>query len=377
MNIAFLDLKRLHQNIQPELDAACKRVMQSGWFILGREVVAFEVEFAAYCDSSHAIGVGTGLDALVLTLKAMGIGAGDEVLVPAHTFIATALAVSAAGATPILVDVGKNSANIDPVELGKALTPATRAIIPVHLYGEPADMEPIMAFAKKNSLKVIEDAAQAHGARYRGQMVGSLGDAACFSFYPGKNLGALGDGGAVTTNDAALAERLRMLRNYGSKEKYHHDMQGMNTRLDELQAAFLRVKLNYLDSWNVSRRRIAEQFNDGLAEMPEVQIPVVPEWADPVWHLYVIRHVQRDRLLIALQQRGVQCQIHYPVPVHRAKAYSAAGMAVDNYPHSDSWANTCLSLPIAPYLDQDECNLVVKAVGDALSSLKDNEEKHS
>ena len=363
MNIPFLELKRLHLSIEPELEQACQRVIKNGWFILGPEVEAFESEFADYCGVSNAIGVGSGLDALVLTLKAMDIGEGDEVLVPSHTFIATALAVSAAGATPVPVDVGENSANIDPDGLAKALTSSTRAIIPVHLYGEPADMQPILAFAKKHSLKVIEDAAQAHGAKYYGQKVGSLADAACFSFYPGKNLGALGDGGAITTNDTVLAERIKMLRNYGSKEKYHHDELGMNTRLDELQAALLRVKLKYLDGWNTTRKSIVQKFSDELSELQGITVPVVPEWADPVWHLYVIRHTERDQLLLDLQKQGVQCQIHYPFPVHRTKAYSdALFYKGSDYPNSDVWANNCLSLPMAPYLEIDEVDKIIGSI---------------
>ena len=370
MNIPFLDLKRLHCDIQPELDKASQRVMHSGWYILGQEVEAFEEEFARYCDSSYAIGVGSGLDALVLTLKAMDIGEGDEVIVPAHTFIATALAVSAAGATPKLVDVGVDSPNLDPQQLDEALSIKTKAIIPVHLYGEPADIKPIIDFARKHSLKVIEDAAQAHGARYYGKKVGSLADAACFSFYPGKNLGALGDGGAIVTNDVKLNERLRMLRNYGSKEKYHHDLLGTNTRLDEMQAAFLRVKLKYLDDWNKSRQRIAQRFSESLSEISGIQVPTPSKCLQSVWHLYVIRHAARDHLSDILLKSGIQCQIHYPIPVHKTKAYKHTALANNKHPNSETWAETCLSLPLAPYMKTNECDKIINVIYDYSNGLQ-------
>lgn len=369
MSIPFLDLKRLHQDIQLELDEAWQRVRDSGWYILGTEVESFEEEFAAYCGVNHAIGMGNGLDALTLTLRALDIGAGDDVLIPAHTFIATALAVSAAGANPVAVDVCEDTANIDPLALDAALTPATRAVIAVHLYGQPADMDSILAFARTHSLKVIEDAAQAHGAKYKGKRAGSLADAGCFSFYPGKNLGAMGDAGAVVTNDTALADQLRMLRNYGSRRKYHHETQGTNSRLDELQAAILRTKLLHLDAWNQARQRIALTYIDGLSDIHCLRVPSVPEWAEPAWHLFVIRHPQRDALLQALEKQGVQCQIHYPVPVHRTRAYRHTALPGTAQPQSEAWAGHCISLPLAPYLLGAEVSHVVRAVRETAGQL--------
>ena len=371
MSIRFYDLERLHRPIRQELDGAWQRVLDSGYFVLGPEVEAFEAELASWCGARHAIGTGSGLDALTLTLKAMQIGAGHEVLIPAHTFIATALAVTAAGATPVTVDVCDDTGNIDATRLEAALTPATRAVIAVHLYGQPADMDPVNAFAHEHGLRVIEDAAQAHGAAYRGRRIGTLSDAACFSFYPAKNLGALGDGGAVVTDDAGLADALRLLRNYGSREKYVHVEQGTNSRLDELQAALLRVKLPHLENWNAARRRIAATYSEGLAGVDGLQLPVVPGWADPVWHLYVVRHPCRDRLLTALDALGVQCQIHYPFAIHRSPVFARDPLAGSRHPHSEAWTARCLSLPIAPYLTDAEVARVIDAVHTASAGLED------
>jgi dTDP-4-amino-4,6-dideoxygalactose transaminase len=299
----------------------------------------------------------------------MDIGTGDEVLIPAHTFIATALAVSAVGATPVTVDVCENTGNIDFQQLDSALTPATRGIIAVHLYGQPADMEPICNFAETHSLRVIEDAAQAHGATYKHKHAGTLADAACFSFYPTKNLGALGDGGAVVTDDTDLHDRLRMLRNYGSKEKYHHKIQGTNSRLDELQAAVLRVKLAHLDEWNRARQKIATTYNTGLAGIDDLHTPTVPEWASPVWHLYALRHPRRDNLLKLLKELGVDCQIHYPFAIHQSPAYAHTPLAHARHPHSENWARNCLSLPIAPYLTESEITQIIDTVIDVVSIL--------
>jgi len=362
VTIAFLDLKRLHLDIQEELDGVWERVLKSGWFILGEEVSAFEKEFAAFCGVTHGIGVGSGMDALSLTLKALGIGPGHDIMVPAHTFIATAFAVSAVGANPVAVDVRSDTGNMDATQLSRAVTSKTKGIIPVHLYGQPADMDSINAFAQAHALKVIEDAAQAHGAKYKGRPVGSLSDAACFSFYPGKNLGALGDGGAVVTNDTELADKIRMLRNYGTQKKYHHNLQGANSRLDELQAAVLRVKLRHLDHWNRARKKIAEFFSNTLSNVDGLQVPWVPEWADPVWHLYVIRHKKRDVLLQSLADKDINCQIHYPIPIHLAKAYTNSSLAHTSFPRSEAWAKTCLSLPMAPYLGQEECEKIISAL---------------
>ena len=369
MNVAFLDVARIHAGIEQELKRAVQRVMASGWFILGAEVDAFEREFADYCGARYCVGVGNGLDALSLTLRAQGIGPGDEVLVPAHTFIATSFAVDAVGATPVCVDVRCDTGNLDPGLLEDACTPRTRAVIPVHLYGQPADMDPVVAFAKKHSLLVVQDAAQAHGARYKGKTVGMLGDAACFSFYPSKNLGALGDGGAVVTNDDGLAARVRVLRNYGSTKKYHHDMVGMNSRLDEIHAAILRAKLRHLDAWNTSRASVAEIYINGLLSCETVSLPEVPSWATPVWHLFVVRHAARQELIDKLSSQGVECQIHYPFAVPRAGAYTERRCAREVYPVSEAWANECLSLPMAPYLSEDETNHVVGSVLAAADSV--------
>jgi len=349
MSVPFLDLGAAYLELKDDLDAAYHRVMDSGWFILGKEVEAFEREFAAYCEAAHCVGVGNGLEALHLILRAYGIGPGDEVIVLANTYIATWLAVSYAGATPIPVEPDARTYNLDPALIEAAITPATRAILPVHLYGQPADMDPIKALASRYGLKVIEDAAQAHGARYHGRRVGGLGDAAGFSFYPGKNLGALGDGGAVVTNDADLAERVRVLRNYGSRVKYHNEVKGFNSRLDELQAALLRVKLPVLDAWNERRRAAAARYLDGLAGS-ELGLPYVPKWAEPVWHLFVVRHPQRDALQQRLQQAGIGTMIHYPIPPHLQPAYAELGYGAGAFPISEAIHREVLSLPMGPQL---------------------------
>lgn len=372
MTVPFLDLNRMHEQLQPQLDEAYLRVMKNGWFILGDEVNAFEKEFSDYCNADHCVAVGNGLDALALTLRAMDIGPGDEVLLPAHTFIATALAVSMSGATPVLIDVSADSPLIDPRQLENAISSVTKAIIAVHLYGEPADMDPIMAVAEKHGLKVIEDAAQAHGARYKNRRTGSIGHAACFSFYPGKNLGALGDGGAVTTNDPQLAERLRMLRNYGSRTKYLHEAQGVNSRLDELQAAFLRVKLQHLDEWNERRNIIAEKLSSSLRDLPGLQLPRIAEDSSAVWHLYVVRHPARDALVESLSDRGIQCQIHYPQCVPDTPAYADGIEGADRAIFSRRWAADCFSLPIDPYLTDQEVEEVIVAVRDVVRAHADN-----
>jgi dTDP-4-amino-4,6-dideoxygalactose transaminase len=312
---------------------------------------AFESEFAQYCEAKHCIGVGNGLEALHLLLRAYGIGAGDEVIVPSNTFIATWLAVTECGATPVPVDPNIDTHNIDPALIGNAITSRTRAIIPVHLYGQPADMDPICVLAAKHGLIVIEDAAQAQGARYKGRRAGSLGHAAATSFYPGKNLGALGDGGAVLTNDDAIAERVKQLRNYGSKIKYQHDLVGYNSRLDEMQAAFLRAKLAVLDEWNARRREIATQYSTLLAGA-DMDLPVIPEFAEPVWHLYVIRSKQRNTLKAHLDQHGVSTVIHYPIPPHRQACYQE--YRGHNLPIAVMLAEEVLSLPMSSSLEAAE-----------------------
>jgi dTDP-4-amino-4,6-dideoxygalactose transaminase len=364
--IPFLDFAALHAELRPELDAAYQRVVDSNHLILGAEVEQFEREFAAYCEAGHAIGVGNGLDALFLILKAMDIGAGDEVIVPSNTFIATWLAVSYVGATPVPVEPDSATFNLDPARIEAAITPRTRAIMPVHLYGQPADMDPIMAIARRHKLKVIEDAAQAHGARYRGRRVGALGDAAGFSFYPGKNLGALGDGGAIVTNDAELAQRVRVLRNYGSSVKYHNEFKGHNSRLDELQAAFLRAKLKGLDAGNVRRREIAARYLDGLAGAG-LELPFVPEWAEPVWHLFVVRSPARQALQGALGERGIGTMIHYPIPPHRQAAYAELAMSEGSFPIAEAIHREVLSLPMWPQMRAEQVDQVIASCLEVLS----------
>ena len=363
MSIPFLDLKAGYLELQQEFDSAYRRVMDSGWVLLGEETKAFEEEFARFCGVKHCISVGNGLDALQLVLRAWEIGPGDEVIVPAHTFIASWLAVSNVGAKPVPVEPDPKTYNIDPSRIEAAITPRTKAIMPVHLYGQPADMDSILAIAKKHGLKVLEDNAQAQGARYKGRRTGGLGDAAGISFYPGKNLGAFGDAGAVTTHDAKLAETVTLLRNYGSKVKYQHELPGVNSRIDELQAAFLRAKLRHLDEWNMRRMKAAATYLDRLAsEVPQLILPFVPSWAEPVWHLFVVRHAQRDALQKKLLEEGVQTLIHYPVPAHLSGAYQSTGIQKGNLPICESISREVLSLPIGPHLSKEQADRVILAV---------------
>lgn len=364
MNVPFLDLGALHGEIADELADAFHRVLSGNWFIRGQEVEAFEAEFAAYCEAAHCVGVGTGLDALTLILRAYDIGPGDEVIVPSHTFIATWFAVSQAGAMPVAAEPEEATYNIDPARIERAITPRTRAIMPVHLYGQPADMAPITEIARRHGLKIIEDSAQAHGARHNGRRCGSLGDAAGFSFYPGKNLGALGDGGAVVTDDGDLAARVRRIANYGSEKKYEHLEQGTNSRLDELQAAFLRVKLKRLDEWNARRREVAGLYGTLLAGVEGLRLPLVPNWAEPVWHLFVVRHPDRDKLAQALDAAGIGNQIHYPVPPHLCPAYKGNVKAPLDLPVAERLCDEILSVPISASLGDD----AVRAVADAVRS---------
>lgn len=350
----------MHAELRPKLDAAYARVIDSNWLILGKELEAFEHEFAEYCGARHCIGVANGLDALFITLKALRIGAGDEVIVPSNTYIATWLAVSYSGATPVPVEPDIRTYNIDPERIEAAITPRTKAIMPVHLYGQPADMDPINAIAQRFGLKVIEDAAQAHGARYKGQRTGSLGDAAGFSFYPGKNLGALGDGGAVTTNDGHLAEQLRILRNYGSRTKYHNEVKGFNSRLDELQAAFLREKLAVLDDWNERRRLASAEYCNTLAGSG-LELPWVPEWAEPVWHLFVVRSNRRDALQKTLTDHGISTMIHYPIPPHLQPAYADMGLVSGSLPIAEQIHREVLSLPMYPHIRDDQISQIADA----------------
>jgi dTDP-4-amino-4,6-dideoxygalactose transaminase len=359
MLVQFLDIARLQKSIRPQLDTAYQRVMDSGWFIMGPELLAFESEFAIYSEVRYCIGVGNGLEALHLLLRAYGIGEGDEVIVPSNTFIATWLAVSQCGATPVPVEPDSKTYNLNPEFIAPLITNRTRAIMPVHLYGQPADMDPINELARRHGLIVIEDAAQAQGARYKGRRVGSLAHAAGTSFYPGKNLGALGDGGAVLTNDAEIADKVRLLRNYGSTIKYQHDLAGYNSRLDELQAAFLREKLKVLDEWNAKRRQVANAYSSLLHGCSSV-LPFIPEYAEPVWHLYVLRNQQRDKLKKLLEQRGISTVIHYPTPPHRQACY--VRFTKNQLPIADSLANEVLSIPMSPDLTETEIQQVVEAV---------------
>lgn len=364
--IPFLDMKSVYAELKPELDAAYARVMESGWFVLGKEVETFEAEYAAFCGTKHCVGLGNGLEALELVLRAWDLGAGDEVIVPSNTYIATWLAVTAVSAKVVPVEPTPGGPNIDPDRIEAAITPRTRAIMPVHLYGEPADMDAVMALAAKHGLKVIEDVAQAQGARVRGRRTGSLGDAGAHSFFPSKNIGAFGDGGAVTTDDAALAERLRVLRNYGSRVKYVNLERGYNSRLDELQAAFLRAKLPKLDAWNERRRVIAARYDDKLAGIPSLGLPRVPQWAEPVWHLYVVRTNRRADLVKALEKQGIGSLIHYPIPPHLQQAYAELGQGKGSYPLAEELAETVLSLPMGPHMPAEAVDEVARVVRETL-----------
>ena len=359
--IPFLDLQAAYHELKPEIDAAIARVLDSGWYILGPEVEAFETEWAHYCGAEHAVGLANGLDALTLALRALDVGPNDEVIVPSNTYIATWLAVSAVGATPVPVEPDPATHNIDPKRIANAITPKTKALLPVHLYGQPADLDPILAVAREHDLAVVEDAAQAHGARYKGRRIGAHGDIVCWSFYPGKNLGALGDGGAITTNRVDLADKVQVLRNYGSQVKYVNEVKGVNSRLDPIQAAVLRVKLNHLDEWTERRLAIANVYTAGLAESG-LNLPQAPEWAEPVWHLYVVRSPKRDALQASLTAAGIGTLIHYPIPPHMQAAYADIGIAHNDLPLARQLADEVLSLPIGPHLETAETHAVIRAI---------------
>lgn len=361
MKVPFLDLHAAYLELQEEIDSACRQVLSSGRYILGPEVEAFEREFAACCGGTHCVSVSSGLDALEMILRGYAIGPGDEVIVPAHTFIATWLAVSRVGALPVPVEPDERTYTLGGALLEKAVSSRTRAIIPVHLYGHPADMQPILKLAGRRGLKVIEDAAQAHGARYRGRRAGELGDAAAFSFYPGKNLGGIGDGGAAVTNDPDLARRLRLLRNYGSSVKYRHEVKGFNARLDELQAAILRVKLSRLEDWNLRRRQCANFYLSALSQVPGLILPHVADDVDPAWHLFVIRHAHRERFQEHLSRAGVETLIHYPIAPHLSGAYTDLGYRAGDFPIAEKIAATAISLPIGPHLTRAMQEKVVEA----------------
>lgn len=364
IKIPFLDLKSTYLELKDEVDEAVARTLSSGSYILGPEVEAFEREFAAYCGAGTCVGTANGLDALMLALRAMGVGPGDEVIVPSNTYIATWLAVSQCGATPVPVEPCEATYNLDPVLVEQAITPRTKVLLPVHLYGQPADLAPLLALAARRGLLVLEDAAQAHGARYRGQRIGGHGDAVAWSFYPGKNLGAFGDAGAVTTNNSQIAEKICVLRNYGSRIKYVNDVKGYNSRLDPVQAAVLRVKLRYLDQWNARRCRVAEQYQRGLAQT-RLRLPQVMNGAESAWHLFVVRDAERDRLQRSLTEAGIGTLIHYPVPPSRQAAYADAGIASGAFPLAQTLAQEVLSLPMGPHLSMEQVDAVIHAIRQA------------
>lgn len=361
MNVPFVSFETMHKEIETEISDAFHRVFKSNWFIQGQEVRAFEKEFAEYCGVKYCIGCGNGLDALFLILKAYGIGDGDEVLVPSNTFIATALAVSYTGAKPIFVEPTLESFNLDCRNLEKHITPRTKAIMAVHLYGQPVDMNQIVEIAKKYNLKVIEDSAQAHGASYFGKKTGSLGDAAGFSFYPGKNLGALGDAGAVVTNDKNLAEKVRALGNYGSDYKYHHIYQGNNSRLDEVQAAILRIKLRKLDHWNSDRQKIASRYFEGVNN-PKIFLPSVSSDRTHVYHIFAIRCEERDALENYLNTKGIGTNKHYPIPIHLQKAYQMLQITEGDLPLAEEISRTQLSLPLYYGMKTNEIDYVIDTI---------------
>lgn len=365
MTVPFLSLKSVNSPYEDEIKSAIHRVIDSGWYLLGNECSAFEEEFAAYCGTKHCIGVANGLDALRLILmgyQEMGLMVpGDEVIVPSNTFIATILGVTQAGMTPVLVEPDLRTYNIDPALIEAAITEKTRAIMPVHLYGQCADMDPIRDLAKKYNLKVIEDAAQAHGALYKGTKTGNLGDAAGFSYYPGKNLGCMGDGGGVTTSDDELADAIRALRNYGSHKKYHNLYKGLNSRLCEIQAAILRVRLKYLDHQTQQRQQVAHWYLSGLSPQPSaLSLPTVADYGTHVFHLFVVRHPERDRIMAELAAKGIQTAIHYPIPPHKQQAYKEWNPL--SFPISELIHQQVFSLPMSPVLTEDEVQSVVQAI---------------
>lgn len=364
--IPFLDVGAAYRSLKTEIDSAVHRVLDSGWYVLGPEVDAFEAEWAEYCGAARAVGVANGLDALILALRALDVGVGDEVIVPSNTFVATWLAVTAVGATPVPVEPDLTSHNISAAGIAEVVTTATKVILPVHLYGQPADLDPILQIARSRGLRVIEDAAQAHGAKYKGRRIGSHGDVVCWSFYPGKNLGALGDAGAITTNDEALADRVRVLRNYGSRTKYVHEVEGANSRLDPIQAAVLRAKLPFLDAWTNRRRQIAEMYGAGLKQLRLV-LPEAPSWAEPAWHLYVVRSGQRDELQRRFAEANIASLIHYPIPPHMQVAYAGLGFKADDFPVARLLADEVLSLPMGPHLEIADVRAVVEAAKGAIA----------
>ena len=361
MRVEFATFNKMHDEIENEILAKFKEVYEKNWFIQGSEVEDFEEEFAAYCDAKYCVGCGNGLDALFLILKAYGIQEGDEVIVPSNTYIATALAVSYTGATPVFVEPSIITYNIDPEKIEEKITPKTKAIMAVHLYGQPADMDPILVLAEKYNLRVIEDAAQAHGALYNGKKIGGLGNAAGFSFYPGKNLGALGDAGAVVTNDKELADKVRALGNYGSDYKYHHIYMGNNSRLDEMQAAFLRIKLKNLNRWTEDRRNTAKVYMEGIHN-DKIILPKELDYAKHVYHIFAIRCKERERLEKYLQDNGIMTNKHYPIPMHLQGAYKELNISKGSLPLAEEISETELSLPMYYGMTKEEINHVINCI---------------
>ena len=367
MKVPYLDLKAQYQSIKPEIDAAIARVLDSCQFVLGSEVAGFEQDFATYCGAAECIALNSGTSALHLALLAAGVGPGDEVITVPFTFVASVAAVIYAGARPVLVDIDPRSFTMDPTLVEAAITPRTKAILPVHLYGQSADMDPIMEVARRHGLIVIEDAAQAHGAKYKGRPVGSIGDMGCFSFYPGKNLGAYGEGGAVTTSNAEYARTVRMLRDWGQDRKYHHLLRGFNYRMEGFQGAILRVKLRHLEAWTEARRRVVSLYNDLLADSG-VETPTEMPWGRHVYHVYTLRTDDRDGLQAALQAEGIQTGIHYPVPAHLQPAYADLGYGRGAFPHAEAAAQQVLSLPLYPELSSQAVTEVAAAVKKAVAN---------
>ena len=364
MQVPFIDLKAQFANLESELMPAIRQVLEQTNFILGKPVEEFEKAFAAYSECDHAIGVASGLDAIKLALRALDIGPGDEVITAANTFIATVLGISAAGAKPVLVDIDEPTYNLDPKLVAAAITPQTKAIMPVHLYGQPADMEPLLELARHHGLAIIEDASQAHGARYQGRRVGSFGAVSAFSLYPGKNLGAYGDGGVITTRNPELAEKIAVMRNYGSKVKYYHLLKGENSRLDTLHAAVCGVKLKHLDEGNAKRRENARLYTEKLSTIPEIRTPFIRPDVEHVFHLYVIRVPDRENLMAYLKDKGVPTIIHYPIPIHLQEAYQDEGWTAGQFPLTEKCAGEIVSLPMFPELSPEQIDYVTDCIAD-------------
>ncbi len=366
MNVQFIDFRKQYETVKEDIDVGLKKVFEAGNFILGKEEKDFELEFAKYCDAQYAVGVNSGTDALYLAMASLDIGAGDEVILPTFTFIATALCVSYTGATPVFVDIEPETYNIDPQQIEKAITPRTKAIIPVHIYGQPANMHEILALAKAHNLKIVEDAAQAHGAAYNGRRVGSLGHVACFSFYPTKGLGAFGDGGMIVTNDAGIYEKALMLRDYGRKGRYEHQIKGYNSRLDTVQAVILSAKLKHLDKWNKMRGERAAYYDECLKKIKGVKVPKTKKDRTHVFQTFAVRLKNRDEVCQALQKKGISVLIHYPIPLHLQEAYQELGHKRGDFPVAEQISNEILSLPMFPHITKKQIQYVCESIKESL-----------